>query len=235
VVGENRMKIMAKVAAVTVLCILIGLPLIYSLTLYSTAWYQRWKSERLLAAVKNLRVGVATRAEYERAVQPFVNDTDRIRIGDTNRPLQGAYGIATLPEWMFMSTIHLPAPIELILGKWSVVEGTLFCVVPTFTDGRLTSIKISEAQGSGHPFGGFVTIHAGQVQHLFPDDTQVFSGYSGHPMGTDERVIYTYVDMDDRATPEERRRALDFRFTCFTSFRPCSDGRQLLDPITTDN
>jgi hypothetical protein len=51
------------------------------------------------------------------------------------------------------------------------------------------AIQIAEQQGEGHPFGGFVTIHAGQVQHLFPDDTQEFSGYSARPMGTDERVL----------------------------------------------
>jgi hypothetical protein len=225
------MKRVGKTAAVTVLCVLVGLPLVYSVALYTTAWYQRWKAERLLAAVKSLHVGVTNQAEYERAIHPFVGSADRIRDGETDQPFPGAYGIATLPEWMFLSTMHLPEPIEVILGKWSVVEGTLFSVVPTFKDGRLMAIRIAEQQGSGHPLGGFVTIRAGQVQHLFPDDIQAFSGYSGRPMGTDERVFYTHVDMDDRATPEERRRALDFRFSCFTAFRPCSDGRQLLDPI----
>jgi hypothetical protein len=136
---------------------------------------------------------------------------------------------------MFISTIHLPAPIETILGKWSVVEGTVFTVIPTYKDGRLMAIRIAEEQGSGRPFGGFVTIHAGRVEHLFPDETQTFSGYSGRPMvRSDGLFFYTHVDMDDRATSEERRRALDFRFTCFTSFRPCNDGRQLLDPVITD-
>jgi hypothetical protein len=135
---------------------------------------------------------------------------------------------------MYMSTVHLPEPIKMILGNWAVIEGTSFTVIPTFKDGRLIVLRIAEYQGTGHPFGGFVTIHAGQVQHLFPDDTETFSGYSGRPLGGAGR-IYTHVDIDDRATPEERRRALNFRFNCFTAFLLCSDGRQLLDPITTDN
>jgi hypothetical protein len=230
------MKRAGKTAAVIVLCVLVGLPLVYSVALYTTAWYERWKAERLLAAVKSLYVGITTQAEYERAIHPFVSDADRVRDGETDQPLPGAYGIATLPEWMFMSTTHLPAPIELILGKWSVVEGTVFWIVPTFSDGRVTAIRIAEEQGTGHPFGGFVTIHAGQIDRRFPDDPETFSGYSASPViRSDGTVFYTHVDIDDRATPEERRRALDFRFTCFTSFRPCNDGRQLLDPIATDN
>jgi len=228
------MKKAGKTATVTVLCVLAGLPIICSLALYTTAWYHRWNAERLLAAVKNLHVGVTTQAEYERAIHPFVSAAYVIRNGETNQPLPGAYGIATLPEWMFASTTHLPDPIQAALGKWAVIEGTLFSVIPTFKDGKLMAIRIAEEQGSGHPFGGFVTIHAGQVQHLFPYDLEPFSGYSARRLMSD-RVIYTHVDMDDRATPEERRRALDFRFTCFTAFRPCSDGRQLIDPMTTDN
>jgi hypothetical protein len=224
------MKAFSRTVA-KVLVVLLGLALVYSLALYSTAWYSRWKAERLLRAVSSLRMGVTTQVEYERAIQPFVTNADRIRSGDSDQPLPDAYGITTLPEWMFQSTVHLP----LIFGNWAVIEGTVFSVVPTFEDGRLLAIRISEAQGSGHPYGGVVTIHAGQVEHLFPSDTWVFQGYSGRPMGCGDRVIYTHVDMDDRATPEERRRALGFRFECFTAFRPCSDGRQLLDPITTDD
>jgi hypothetical protein len=214
-----------------VLIVLLGLALIYSLALYSTAWYRRWRAERLLEAVSSLRMGVTTQVEYERAIQPFVTNADRIRSGDSDQPLLDAYGITTLPEWIFLSTVHLP----LIFGNWAVIEGTVFSVVPTFRDGRLLAIRISEAQGSGHPYGGFVTIHAGQVEHLFAGDTWAFPGYSSRPMGSGDRVIYTHVDMDDRATPEERRRALGFRFECFTAFRLCSDGRQLLDPITTND
>jgi hypothetical protein len=209
--------------------------MICSLLLYTTAWYHRWKAERLLAAVKSLAVGVTTEAEYERAIHPFVSNVDHIRGGISDQPLPGAYGITTLPEWMYMSTVHSPKPIAVILGNWAVIEGTSFTVMPTFKDGRLIAIRIAEFQGNGHPFGGFVTIHAGKVQHLFADDAEMFSGYSGRPMGGAGRVMYTHVDMDDRATPEERRRALDFRFDCFTAFRLCSDGRLLLDPITTDN
>jgi hypothetical protein len=225
------MKRVRKTVVVAVLCILVGIPLIYSLMLYTTAWYHRWRAERLLGAVNSLRVGVTTQVEYERAIQSFVSNADRIRGGDSDQPLPDAYGITTLPEWMFLSTVHLPV----IFGNWAVIEGTVFSVVPTFKDGRLMVIRIAEYQGSGHPFGGFVTIHAGQVQHLFPDETEPFSGYSGRPMGRRGEIIYTHVDMDDRATPEERRRALDFQFNCFTAFRLCSDGRQLLDPVATDN
>ncbi len=212
-----------------VLIVLFALPLICSLALYSTAWVHRWRAERLLAAVSGLRVGVTTQIEYESAVQPFVSNAGQVRSGDNDQPLPGAHGITTLPEWMFPSTIHLP----LFLGNWAVIEGTLFMVIPKFENGRLTAIRISEQQGEGHPYGGFVTIHAGQVQHLFLGDQQLFPGYSARSMGSGDQVFYTHVDLDDRATAKERRRALGFRFDCFTAFRRCSDGRQLLDPITT--
>jgi len=224
-----------KVLVFAVFCVVFGLPLAYPLALYSCAWYERWRAERLLAVVTSLHVGATTQAEYDRTVDRLVGSADSVRDGDTNQSIPGAFGITTLPQWVYMSTHHLPEPVEKVLGNWAVVEGTMFEVTPTFKDGKLTAIRISEAQGSGHPFGGFVTIHAGRLQHLFPDGIDTFSGYSGRPMGTDEQVIYTHVDMDDRATPEQRRRALDFRFGCFTALRPCSDGRQLLDPITTDN
>jgi hypothetical protein len=229
------MKRVRKQTAVTVLCILIGLPLVCSLALYATAWYHRLLAERLLAATKTLNVGVTTQAEYVKVIRPFVTDADRIRGVEEDDPMTDAYVIATLPEWMFLSTVHLPEPLRSVLSKWAVVEGTQFTVIPTFKDGRLMTIRIAEMQGEGHPFGGFVTVHAGQIQHLSPYDTGAFSGYSGHPMGDNGRVIYTHVVMDDRATPEQRQRALDFRFGCFTAFRLCSDGRQLLDPMITDN
>ena len=41
-----------------------------------------------------------------------------------------------------------------------------------------------------------MTIHAGQVEHLFPGDTWAFPGYSSRPMGSGDRIIYTHVDMD---------------------------------------
>jgi len=135
---------------------------------------------------------------------------------------------------MSMSTERLPEPIKAVFDKWSVVESTLFTVIPTFQDGRLMAIRIGEQQGEGHPFGGFVTIHAGRLQHLYSNDIDMFPGYTGRSMGPGDKVFYTHVDMDDRATPEERHRALDFRFSCFTALRLCRDGRQLLDPITTD-
>jgi len=53
-------------------------------------------------------------------------------------------------------------------------------------------------------------------------------------MGGSGTVIYTHVDLDDRATDEERRRALDFRFDCFTAFGRCTDGRQMLDPVANE-
>jgi hypothetical protein len=224
------MKTFSRTVA-KVLIVLLGLALVFSLALYSTAWYSRWRAERLLGAVSSLRMGVTTQVEYERTIQQFVTNADRIRSGDSDQPLPDAYGITTLPEWMFLSTVHLP----LIFGNWAVLEGTVFSVVPTFKDGRLSAIRIPEAQGSGHPYGGVVTLHAGQVEHLFPADTWVFPGYSSRPMGRGDTVIYTHVDLDDRATPEERRRALGFGFQCFTAFRLCSDGRQLLDPITRDD
>jgi hypothetical protein len=226
----------ARSATDKILIVAVGLPVICFSSLYATAWYHRWMAEELLWAARSLHVGVTTQVEYERTLQPFAKHTDRILDGDTKQPLPGAYGITTLPRWIVSSIARLPAPVQGPFWNLSVFEGTVFEVIPTFKDGKLMVIRIAEMQGEGHPFGGFVTIHAGQVRSRFSGDpTETFSGYSGVPMSFEGRVIYTHVDMDDRATSEERRRALNFRFNCFTSFRLCTDGRQLLDPIFTDN
>ncbi len=226
----------ARHRAGLLLIALVGVPLICFLALYATAWYHRWRAEELLGVARALHVGVTTQVQYERAFQPIGKYAEHILDGDTNQPLPGAFGVTTLPEWIVLFITRLPEPIRSPLWNWSVFEGTVFEIIPTFKDGKLMTIRIAEMQGNGHPFGGFVTIHAGQVQSLVPGDPKgTFSGYSARSMGSADKVIYTHVDVDDRATPEERRRALDFRFSCFTSFRLCDDGRQFLDPYPLDN
>lgn len=217
--------------------VVIGLLFVCAAALYATAWYRRVQAEHLLAAIKKLRVGVTTEAEYEQAIRPFVADAEQVREGDaiaTAQPVAGAYAITSEPLWVYRTSAHMPEAIVSTLSNWAVLEWTMFTVDPTFNDGRLTSLQIGEMQGNGRPFAGFVRIHAGVVQRLWPSEPDSFPGYTAHPMGGNGRVIYTHVDMDDRATPDEQRRALDFKFSCFTALKRCSDGRQLLDPIMTD-
>jgi hypothetical protein len=201
--------------------------------LYATAWYHRIQAEHLLAAVKKLKVGVTTQAEYDQVVGPFVTDANLIQ-GENGRPISEAYAVTPVPSWVWNALGHMPAPIASALSNWAVLRWTLFEVGPTFKQGTLTDLTVTEMHGEGHPYAGRVRIHAGVVQQLLPYDERPFSGYSAHQGGGDGRVLYTEVDMDERATPEERRRALDFQFHCFTAFRPCSDGRQLLNPVVTD-
>jgi hypothetical protein len=121
------------------------------------------------------------------------------------------------------------------MSNWSVLDWALFEVEGTFRGGKLDTLYIAEMQGSGHLYGGFVTTHAGRSEHFFPGNPEVFTGYSARRMGGAGTVIYTHVDLDDRAMNEERRRALDFRFDGFTAFHRCTDGRRFLDPIVRDD
>ncbi len=147
--------------------------------------------------------------------------------------MPGAYAITPVPEWVWTTLNHMPEPVASSLRHWPVLEWALFSVDPTFKQGRLISLQVAELHGEGHPYAGILRIHAGVVQHLTFDD-RPFSGYSANQGGGNGKVLYTQVDMDERATPEERRRALDFRFNCFTRLRRCSDGRQLLDPVVSN-
>jgi hypothetical protein len=218
-----------------VLLIVFGLLLVCAAGLYASAWYQRWRAEQLFAAVRDLKPGVTTEAEYMKAIEPHIRYADQAETGNPPSPIAGYLGVGSQPLWLVKTFSSLSER----LGNYNLsllpVPLTLLEVSGTFADGKLISLYVAEMQGSGHPYGGFVTIHAGRLEHLSPRYPEVFTGYSARRMGGNGTVIYTHVDLDDRATDEERRRALDFRFNCFTSFRRCMDGRQFLDPIVTDD
>lgn len=216
------------------LLIIVGLLLVCASGLYVSAWYQRWRAEQLFAAVRDLKPGVASEAEYMKTIQPSMRYAEEAGTGDPSVPIVGYLVVGSQPLWLVKTFSSLSERFGNYNSSLLPVPLTLLEVRGTFADGKLISLYVAEMQGSGHPYGGFVTIHAGRLEHLFPGYPEVFTGYSARRMGSERTVIYTHVDLDDRATDEQRRRALDFKFDCFTAFRRCTDGRQMLDPIMSD-
>jgi hypothetical protein len=215
------------------LLIIVGLLLVCASGLYASAWYQRWRAEQLLAAVRDLKPGVTTEAEYMKAIQPHIRYVEQAERGDPTVPIPGRYGVANQPMWLEKRLIDLSDGLADVLPNWIAPEVS-FQVAATFTDGKVKALDMGEMRGVYHPVAGFVTIHAGRLERLFPEYPEVFTGYSARRMRGKDRVIYTQVDLDERATEEQRRRAIDFRFGCFTAFRRCTDGRQMLDPSYVD-
>jgi hypothetical protein len=217
------------------LLVVVGLLLVSAAGLYVSAWYHRWRAEQLFAAVRDLKPGVTTEAEYMNAIQPQVRYAVQAETGDPPVPVAGYLAVGNQPLVVWKMFNHLPNGVAGFISNWSALQWALFDVEGTFRDGKLATLHIGEMQGSGRPYAGFVTIHAGRLESLFPGCVEVFTGYSACRMGGNGIVIYTHVDLDDRATDEEKRRALDFRFDCFTAFRRCTDGRRMLDPIVSDD
>jgi hypothetical protein len=217
------------------LLIVLMLPVVCVTALYASAWYHRWRAEQLLAIVQKFEPGVTTQDEYEKAIRPLLPYTDRSysKINGYVVEMPDTLAVESPSEWLGEVYSRLPDPILDWLMKWPVTEGTVFWVQPTFKDGMLVAMRIYELRGSGHPFGGDVEIREGQVDHWFDDiPEEKFNGYQVRRMGLpDMPPWFSGVRMDDRATPEQRRRAMNFKFACFTSFRSCDDGRRVLDPV----
>lgn len=211
--------------------VVFGLLLVCAAGLYASAWYHRWRAEQLFAAVRDLMPGVTTEAGYMRAIEPLMPYAVRVETED-NKALDAGYvAVGNQPAWVWHVLNIFPERFEVWASKWSVMEWTLFKVDGTFGDGKLMILSMAELQGSGHHYGAVARVHAGRLKQLFPGYPRVFGGYSARRLNGNGKVIFTHVDLDERATVEERRRALDFRFDCFTAFRSCTDGRRMLDPI----
>jgi len=215
------------------LVMVFGLLLVSAAGLYASACYHCWRAEQLLAAVRDLKPGVTTEAEYMKAIAPHVRYAEQAERGDPPVPIPGHYGVANQPAWVLRLFEQVPDRVMEFLPNWLAPE-TSFQVVATFSDGSVKTLSIAEQQGFYHPVAGFVTMHAGRLERISPQYPMAFTGYSARRMGGNGTVIYTHVDLDDRATEEERRRALDFRFDCFTAVHRCTDGRQMLDPVYVD-
>jgi hypothetical protein len=187
----------------------------------------------LLTAVRNLQPGVTTQAEYEREIRSLRPYFGKIYSGEQEEP--NALAIGNQPEWVLGILFKLPDSVRYKLLYWPAMDWTSFSVEPTFEGGKLSALTLTEWHGSGHPAGGRVEVHAGTINHWPTEGAEEgFMGYEAHQMRLADVPWSSHVRMDDRATPEQRRRAMDFKFECFTAFRSCADGRRILDPVITD-
>jgi hypothetical protein len=191
-------------------------------SLLSLSYYSRWQASRLLAVVRQLHPGTTTEAQSRALLKQFA-EYEAKSDPDAPRDLV-QYDLFNTPKW---------DPLRFIL-RW-----TLFTVNVRFTDGLVARIDIAEMQvdrpGMLHPNSASVSIYSHRLG-MSPDD---FSGYSEHYQSTgqvDSHGNWTsfeccyerFIKLDERATPAQLSRSLNFNLSCMTSFLRCKDDRQIL-------
>lgn len=205
--------------------------------------YRRWQASRLLAEVREFHPGVTTEAQALSVLKPFSGYavvSDRRR--DTVVVHEVEYQLYNTPAWTASVATHLR-----LLPLHVMLPCTLFIVDLEFAGGRLFSIHINEMQedhpGYAHPNAAVVTITSRQFGALpespFGRLPLKFNGYSEHSQSTgrlDERGDLTafsccherFIEMDERATPQQRKRALNFQLHCMTSIAQCKSDHEIL-------
>jgi hypothetical protein len=125
----------------------------------------------------------------------------------------------------------MPIPIPVPL--------TLFTARFEFVDGLLAQIDLTEMQvdhpGYPHPNSAKVSIYSNQLRPL-PADFNGYSEYSRTSGSVDTQGKWTgfeccharFIKLDERVTPAQLSRSLNFRLSCMTSFVRCRDDRQIL-------
>ena len=225
--GE-RMRRWAKVVA-RVLIVVVAVPLLFLATVDASAFYYRWRAEKLLAVLKTVRPGVTTEAEYLRLVHPFELDPAYFTIGDKVVP--GAVAIADRSDWMENALYFRRGLIE-HLQNWHVIPfGADFTVVPSYEDGMVSRLELRVMTPvCCHGMGASVHWSASRYEGSDPWFQGNFSGYELSEEGPDRKPWDFFVTMDERATPEERNRALNLNFRCFTRFSMCDAASMYADP-----
>jgi hypothetical protein len=185
---------------------------------WGVSYYRRWEASKLLAAVRQFHPGTTTEAEVRTTVKPFAG----FELKAEGRPNAGSVNEV---EYAFEKSPPLP---------W-----TLFYVRIDFLNGLVAEIYLSEMQvdhrGYPHPNSASVTIYSNRLRQL-PDD---FVGYSERFQstgGVDQAGHWTgfeccsarSIQLDERATPVQLSRSLNFQLHCMTSLLRCKDDRQIL-------
>ncbi len=199
--------------------IAIGLTLAFLLTAFfgrtfGVSYYRRWQASKLLAVIRQFDPGTTTEAQARATLKPFAH----YEVGTERLHEAGS-------EYAFENSFPLP---------W-----TRFSVDINFANGMVTRIHLLEMQvdhrGYPHPNAASVTIYSHRV-HPLPDD---FSGYSERSQSTgsvDSQGHWTgfdccharFIQLDERASPAQLSRSLNFQLHCMTSFLRCKDDHQIL-------
>jgi hypothetical protein len=205
--------------------------------------YRRWQASKILATVRGLHPGTTTESEVNAALKPFSRYEHRSESrhdGIVVRRID--YQFFNLPDWTASLAYHLR-----FLPFRTTLPWTMFEVSVEFVDGFLAEIHVTEMQedqsGFPHPNSASVSILSTRLGAVprspygpLPDD---FNGYSEHPQSTgalDEKGNLTsfsccherFITIDERATPDQFSRSMNFQLHCLTSFLRCKDDRQIL-------
>ena len=218
-----------KVVVVTI-AVVVAMPIFYVGAIYASAWYHRWRAQQLLAVLKTVRPGMTTQAEYMRLVHPFEAVSEWLLVD--NKALPGAISLSNRANWIEDLQNERLARFDNLLS-WRVIPPYVgLSVIPSFEGGVVSKLDIEEMTAvAGHPPGAFVHWDA---QRFEGSDSRVFDGFSGYSRGqmgvVDQPPWEFFVTMDERATPDERSRALDIQFRCFTKVTGCLEAREYFQP-----
>jgi hypothetical protein len=204
----------------------VGLMLVLLCGLLSESYFRRWQASRLLAVVRQLHPGTTTEVQARALLKPFAND----QVGSDRRDDASYYEFVNVSRWN---------PFRFVL-PW-----TLFSVNVEFAGGVVAGIVVTEMQedhpGYPHPNSASVSVCSNRVHALYADGALPahFNGYREYSRATgslDSQGNWTkficcherFIALDERATPAQLSRSLDFRLSCMTSFVRCKDDRQIL-------
>jgi hypothetical protein len=200
--------------------------------------YRRWDASRLLSVIRELHPGTTTETQARVALMPFSAFSPRK--GTVLSQLE--YQIFNSPAWITSLAYHLRfIPVRFTL-PWTLFEARV-----DFMGGLVARIDIVEMQedrpGFPHPNSAFVSMlsnRTGQVARSpLGGAPASFNGYWEYSQTTGETdrdgnltsfscCHARFIQLDERATPVQRSKSLNFQLHCLTSFLRCKDDRQIL-------
>jgi hypothetical protein len=219
----------SKIAA-GLLTVAVGIPLLIIGAINANAWYYRWRAEHLLTVLKTVRPGVTTATEYLQLIQPFETCSGEIRIDDKLVP--GALAIGNRSSWIEDILMAGNSFLDDLLAYRVIPPDADFAVVPTYAGGVVSQIELHAFSGvSGHPPGARVSWSASKYERDNAGYEEFRQGYYVSQEGLSGRAPWIFfISMDERATSDERSRALNLQFQCFTRFSGCQDAGMYVQP-----
>ena len=235
------MKCIVRALSITLLS-LGALLLALKSACYCQAWRNQREAERALAAVRDLQPGVTTIAEAENLVSSrgFVfmqhcgPDLDH----------RAHFEVFNSSDWEVKPVVLSPDYLREIETRVLLPHGTMFLISIACDTHVVREVRILEAQdfkGNPHPYSAATKLLPPGVAADAESGEQnvnhaaYFVWSSGSLVYDGPRLVRTipdyreFVFVTPEASPEERRRALDFHLNCFTRFRGCQDMNLILD------
>ena len=141
---------------------------------------------------------------------------------------------------------HIPFPLLSYLPAlpWTLFEATIGYRHGTVYEVDLTLMQ-QEGFGLPHPDAASVEIYSTPYEaddKFLTRSTPDFTGYSVRRQGSQEYENdkpvapgccgEEFTSLDERATPAQRARALNFALHCLTSIRHCNTPEKLRPPLT---